>query len=91
MAKGTVKWFNPKKGFGFVVNEAGADVFVHYTSIHGDGFEASKAARQWEYTELRSDKGLHGKDVRLICLCRTKPNSAQATPTKDPTQSAKLV
>ena len=48
MAKGTVKWFNPKKGFGFVVNESGADVFVHYTSIHGDGFRSLKSGQTVE-------------------------------------------
>ena len=39
MAQGTVKWFNESKGFGFVTNEDGADVFVHYSSIQGDGFK----------------------------------------------------
>lgn len=77
MAKGTVKWFNPKKGFGFVVNETGADVFVHYTSIHGDGFRSLKSGQTVEYTELRSDKGLHGKDVRIICAVDSENNPAQ--------------
>jgi CspA family cold shock protein len=77
MAKGTVKWFNPKKGFGFVVNETGADVFVHYTSIHGDGFRSLKSGQAVEYTELCSDKGLHGKDVRIICAVDSENKPAQ--------------
>jgi CspA family cold shock protein len=77
MAEGTVKWFNPKKGFGFVVNDDGEDVFVHYTSIHGDGFRSLKNGQVVEYTESRSDKGLHGKDVRLICSVEPEKKPAQ--------------
>ncbi|MCK4998628.1 MAG: cold-shock protein [Anaerohalosphaera sp.] len=66
MAKGTVKWFDPKKGFGFVLNEAGEDVFVHYTSIIGeDGFRCLRNGQVVEYEELRSDKGLQGRDIRI--------------------------
>ena len=66
MPRGTVKWFDPKKGFGFVVNEDGADVFVHYTNIEGEGFRCLKNGQEVEYTEEDSHKGLQGKQVQLV-------------------------
>lgn len=65
MATGKVKWFDPKKGFGFVVNDDGKDVFVHYTSIDGDGFRCLKNGETVEYEQLESDKGLQGRNVRI--------------------------
>ncbi len=66
MAKGTVKWFDPKKGFGFVLNDDGEDVFIHYTSIDGDGFRCLRNGQVVEYEEIASDKGLQGKDVTIL-------------------------
>ncbi len=66
MVVGTVKWFDPNKGFGFVVNDEGVDVFVHYTSIEGKGFRCLKSGQQVIYQEIGSDKGLQGKQVRLL-------------------------
>ena len=66
MATGTVKWFDPKKGFGFVLNGEGQDVFVHYTSIGGEGFRCLRNGQSVEYEEFDSDKGLQGKDVRIM-------------------------
>lgn len=54
---GTVKWFDPRKGFGFVVGPQGQDIFVHYTVIEGDGFRALKDGCTVEYDAERSDKG----------------------------------
>ena len=68
MAKGTVKWFDPKKGFGFVINADGQDVFVHYTSIDGDGFRCLRSGQVVEYEEFSSDKGLQGKGVQILDL-----------------------
>ncbi len=65
MATGKVKWFDPKKGFGFVVNDDGKDVFIHYTSIDGDGFRCLKNGETVEYDPLDSDKGLQGRNVRI--------------------------
>jgi CspA family cold shock protein len=87
MAKGTVKWFNPQKGFGFVVNQDNADVFVHYTNIHCDGFRSLKTGQIVEYTEECSDRGLHGKNVRIICSVETKSDTGQTIPQEDPTPS----
>jgi CspA family cold shock protein len=66
MVKGTVKWFDPKKGFGFVLNDDGEDVFIHYTSIEGDGFRCLRNGQVVEYEEVASDKGLQGKDVTIL-------------------------
>ena len=66
MAKGTVKWFDPKKGFGFVVNEEGTDVFIHYTSIESEGFRCLRNGQVVEYEQFDSGKGLQGKDVQII-------------------------
>lgn len=66
MARGTVKWFDPKKGFGFVVNEDGVDVFVHYSSIEGDGFRCLKSGQEVTYQEKTSEKGLLGVDVQIL-------------------------
>jgi len=66
MAKGTVKWFDNKKGFGFVVNEEGKDVFVHYSNIQLEGFRALKDGQIVEYEQLDTGKGLQGKEVRIL-------------------------
>ena len=66
MAKGTVKWFDPKKGFGFVINGHGNDVFVHYTSIESDGFRSLKNGQLVEYEEFDSGRGLQGRNVRIV-------------------------
>jgi len=68
MARGTVKWFDPKKGFGFVVNEDGADVLVHYTNIDikGEGFRCLKNGQTVDYEEQSGEKGLFGLQVRIF-------------------------
>jgi len=66
MAKGTVKWFDPKKGFGFVINSEGKDVFVHYTSIGGDGFRCLRNGQVVEYEQLETGKGLQGTSVQIV-------------------------
>ena len=66
MPTGTVKWFDTKKGFGFIVNSEGKDVFVHYTSIEGDGFRALKDGEQVEYEQIQGEKGLMAKAVKRV-------------------------
>ena len=75
MPRGTVKWFDPQKGFGFVVNEDGADVFVHYTNIECEGFRCLKSGQEVEYTEEDSGRGLQGKQVKKLS-CDEEPLSA---------------
>lgn len=66
MATGTVKWFDSKKGFGFVVNPDGKDVFVHFSSIVGDGFRSLKEGEPVEYEEIAGTKGLSAQQVRRL-------------------------
>ncbi|MEK6682009.1 MAG: cold-shock protein [Nitrospirota bacterium] len=57
MANGTVKWFNESKGFGFITSEDGADVFVHYSSIQGDGFKVLAEGDRVSFDTEKSPKG----------------------------------
>ena len=66
MARGTVKWFDPKKGFGFVVSESGEDVFVHYSNISADGFRCLRNGQTVDYCPIQTPQGLKAKDVRLV-------------------------
>jgi CspA family cold shock protein len=66
MPVGTVKWFDSKKGFGFLVNGDGKDVFVHFTQIQGDGFRSLKDGEQVEYEQAQGDKGLLARAVRRL-------------------------
>ncbi len=63
---GTVKWFDSKKGFGFIVDAQGRDVFVHFSSIEGEGFRALKDGEHVDYEEYSGDKGLSAKTVRRL-------------------------
>lgn len=55
--EGEVKWFDPRKGFGFIIGPEGQDIFVHFSVIQGDGFKALKDHSRVEYDAERSDKG----------------------------------
>lgn len=66
MPKGSVKWFNEKKGFGFISKEDGTDVFVHYTGIQGDGFKTLKEGDAVEFEIENSEKGPRAVSVRAI-------------------------
>lgn len=66
MAKGTVKWFDPKKGFGFVLNDKGIDVFIHYTEIDKEGFRCLRTGQEVEFVPVDSEKGLQGKKVKIL-------------------------
>ena len=66
MAEGTVKWFNEKKGFGFISQDDGGDVFVHYTSIDMPGFKKIVEGERVTFRVEEGDKGPQARDVRKI-------------------------
>ena len=63
MAVGKVKWFDNKKGFGFIEREDGTDVFVHYSNVTGDGFRSLEDGDAVEFEVVEGDKGLQARDV----------------------------
>lgn len=63
MPIGKVKWFDPKKGYGFIVGDEGQDVFVHYTSIQGSGFRVLKDGEMVDYELAKGDKGFQARNV----------------------------
>src|SRR3954469_16326890 len=56
-AEGIVKWFDPRKGFGFIVGPEGQDIFTHYSVIQGDGFRVLKDGASVQYDAVRTEKG----------------------------------
>lgn len=66
MARGTVKWFNEKKGFGFIQQEGGPDVFVHFSAIKGNGFKTLAEGQKVEFEVLQDAKGAKAQNVVLI-------------------------
>ncbi len=66
MSEGTVKWFNEKKGFGFITMEDGNDVFVHYSEIRADGFKTLAEGERVSFDVTEGPKGPQASNVRKI-------------------------
>jgi len=66
MAEGTVKWFNDAKGFGFIEQENGPDVFVHHSEIQGDGFKSLDEGGRVSFEVTQGQKGPQASGVRKI-------------------------
>ncbi len=66
MAQGTVKWFKNEKGFGFITQEGGPDLFVHFSEIQGEGFKSLNEGDRVEFDVAQGDKGPKAVKVRKI-------------------------
>ncbi len=63
---GTVKWFNETKGFGFIEQESGPDVFAHFKAINGSGFKTLAEGQKVEFTITQGQKGPQAEDITVI-------------------------
>lgn len=66
MAKGNVKWFNASKGYGFISQESGKDVFVHFSAIQGDGFKTLDEGQEVEFEVTDGPKGPQAVNVTKL-------------------------
>ncbi|MFQ6041629.1 MAG: cold shock domain-containing protein [Candidatus Poribacteria bacterium] len=66
MAKGSVKWFNERKGYGFISQEEGDDVFVHYSAIEGTGFRTLQEGQEVEFDIVDGPRGPQAANVRPV-------------------------
>ena len=66
MAEGTVKWFNNQKGYGFICDEAGKDVFVHYTGLNMDGYKTLEEGAEVEFDVVDGAKGPQATNVTKL-------------------------
>ena len=66
MNKGTVKWFNAEKGYGFITGEDGADVFVHFSAIQGEGFKSLEEGQAVEFEVVNGEKGPQAVNVTKL-------------------------
>jgi CspA family cold shock protein len=64
--KGTVKWFNEAKGFGFIEQESGPDVFAHYSAIKSEGFKTLAEGQKVEFTVTAGQKGPQAENIVLL-------------------------
>jgi len=66
MTTGTVKWFNSEKGYGFIQQDDGPDVFVHYRAITGDGFKKLEEGQRVEFNVTQGQKGPQAEEVKVV-------------------------
>lgn len=63
---GTIKWFDAKKGYGFISREQGEDIFVHYSAIQGDGYRVLEEGQKVEFEVIQGKKGLESRNLTLL-------------------------
>jgi CspA family cold shock protein len=66
MSEGKVKWFNERKGFGFIEQEGGSDIFVHFSAIQSGGFKTLTEGQQVSFDVVQGKKGLEAENVRAL-------------------------
>lgn len=77
---GMVKWFDVKKGYGFLLNPDDQDVFVHFTSIVGGGFRALRDGEKVEFEQVEGPKGLYATNVKHVHVRKERPGDTPAQP-----------
>ena len=75
MSEGKVKWFNPRKGYGFIATEDGRDIFVHYASISGEGYRTLAEGDPVTFDIVEGEKGLRAENVVPISASESKSES----------------
>jgi CspA family cold shock protein len=86
MAEGTVKWFNPRKGYGFIADKEGRDIFVHYASISGEGYKTLNEGDTVSFDVVEGEKGLRAENVIPKEAARGK--TPKAAPESKPTSES---
>lgn len=75
MSDGKVKWFNPKKGYGFIATDDGRDIFVHYSSISSEGYKTLSEGEPVTFEIVEGDKGLRAENVVAKSPSKNKDQS----------------
>ena len=85
MAEGTVKWFNPRKGYGFIADKEGRDIFVHYASISGEGYKTLNEGDTVSFDVVEGEKGLRAENVipKAAAPGKTPKTAPESKPTSE--------
>ena len=83
MSEGKVKWFNPRKGYGFISTAEGRDVFVHYSSVSGEGFKSLVEGDLVTFDIVESKKGLRAENVVPQSVSESKPAAENEAPSEN--------